>query len=308
MIYEQFEGYVEYDLENSIEDLKILELSLHEDTQPPSSDTQLRNWTNGVQYTREHSITPATAQLIFSSRVLEHLAGKHDQKTHGHRRKSGTSLFLYSYTNPGHKISVGSASKRIFGRTLSDSEFINLSGAPVGARVEVTSYKVKLGRKIRYSLFIDGKHPDFKRLEWAAYGRPGIKPGLRLDYMYMRKSLQKQHIGTKTFAKAARQASDLGIPYINLMALRNKTHNGYYTWPRIGFNSDMPKVTQAKYQAQYGKEPPKTIHDLFKSSGGLQWWKENGVSLPEAEFDLKPNSTSWKVLNSYMKAKNITND
>lgn len=76
---------------------------------------------------------------------------------------------------------------------------------------------------------------------------------------------------------------------------------GYYVWPRLGFDSDIPYGTRRSFSGT-PYENYKKVSDFMKTPGGRDAWKRNGV-LMGLQFDLTPNSPSMKVLEAYVKAK-----
>lgn len=77
--------------------------------------------------------------------------------------------------------------------------------------------------------------------------------------------------------------------------------NGYYTWPRLGYDGEMMSHAKAKLPPELkdGMGDSKSVLKLFSLPGGPEWWKENGHSF-SATFDLSPGSPNIKALRRYI--------
>ena len=98
----------------------------------------------------------------------------------------------------------------------------------------------------------------------------------------------------------------LGINKIKLEAAGVKGGwNGYYTWPRLGFNARLGTQLDAEQKAALAKTPFKdatTIHEVMMHPKGAKWWKEHGSTIM-CEFDTTPGSVHRQILEGYLKAK-----
>ena len=97
--------------------------------------------------------------------------------------------------------------------------------------------------------------------------------------------------GTLVFARQVSAAISARVARIETYAARGEGMNGYYTWPRLGYDAPVPdEVTlPAKF------EGVERISQLMMTPDGRDWWKENGVSTGMT-FDLNEGSLSRKVL------------
>lgn len=78
--------------------------------------------------------------------------------------------------------------------------------------------------------------------------------------------------------------------------------NGYYTWPRIGYDGTFSAEESAKLPENL--RTAQTVQDLMASPEGRQWWKTNGWA-KELSFDLKAGSRSRQVLENYLVERKI---
>lgn len=107
-------------------------------------------------------------------------------------------------------------------------------------------------------------------------------------------------LGTQILSNQVEQASNAGFKKIVAAAAGRpgSVWNGYYTWPRLGYDAAIPNDVKLPP----GYAGAKNISDLLEKEGGAKWWKENGKEF-DATFDLSPGSKSRKVLDAYNKAK-----
>ncbi len=88
---------------------------------------------------------------------------------------------------------------------------------------------------------------------------------------------------------------------------RNKDMNGYYTWPRLGYDQSIRKPNgQPYYDLQEAVErfpEAKSVQDILSTPEGREWWKANGQELTDTRFDLTPGSRSMQILDAYLEEK-----
>jgi hypothetical protein len=88
---------------------------------------------------------------------------------------------------------------------------------------------------------------------------------------------------------------------------RNKDMNGYYTWPRLGYDQSIRKPNgQPYYHLQEAAErfpEAKSVQDILSTPEGREWWKANGQELTDTRFDLTPGSRSMQILDAYLEEK-----
>lgn len=86
---------------------------------------------------------------------------------------------------------------------------------------------------------------------------------------------------------------------------RPDAKNGYYTWPRLGYDATLRPGIFSKLPAGLQKQmgSSRSVLDLYDLPGGKEAWKEKGAFLPDARFDLRDGSRSMKVLDKYLKER-----
>lgn len=137
-------------------------------------------------------------------------------------------------------------------------------------------------------------------------------------------------IGIDIFSKQVEEAKSRGVAQIDTLAARQEARpgrvamNGYYTWPRFGYDAELSKMDFSSSYLNYarGLDPgapglldraafkrerlrfieeefgAKTLLDLMDSPAGREWWKRNGETV-ECVFDLTPGSKSLETLADY---------
>ena len=106
--------------------------------------------------------------------------------------------------------------------------------------------------------------------------------------------------GTKVFSSIVDAAQANGIHTIKCVSEGNsKTDNlnGYYTWPRLGFDAEFsPDEKKAIRNAGFEAEK---VSELISTKEGRAWWKKNGFGM-NLSFDTSPDSDSVKRLKQYI--------
>ncbi|MBN2021212.1 MAG: hypothetical protein JW809_00320 [Pirellulales bacterium] len=192
---------------------------------------------------------------------------------------------------PGERSAIILAARRLFGRELSSEQWANLAGAPDGGEVEIGAY--------REGLYLELRDPATQGYHgaWRVSRRAGVVV-LYLDALCVHWPRRRgQGLGLRIFARQVRAATDLGVGWIRTLAGRRKDENGYYTWPRFGFDSPLPGHVRRGLPAacQFAR----CVLDVMATQTGRVWWRERGVSLPLA-FDLAPASRCQLALARYV--------
>jgi hypothetical protein len=115
--------------------------------------------------------------------------------------------------------------------------------------------------------------------------------------------------GTEMVANQIAALRKLGAARSELFAARSNSMNGYYTWPRLGYDGPLSRSvleSMSMNDADHlrGRLPKRgaTIQDLFALPGGKEYWKEHGDSI-DLSFDLRDGSKSLLVLQAYLEER-----
>lgn len=186
----------------------------------------------------------------------------------------------------------------------SHDEYLRLTGRHFEAHHGIAFTGADVGSVVKTVLKRFGARFQVEHEKFAAERRVYVADNgdleIRNENFRVRKAHQGQGIGTSIFARQVEQAANLGVKRILTYAAKSSADNGYYTWPRLGYNAILPRDIKEKL-------PPKlqsadTLIGLFKLPGGDKWWKKHGEDM-EMTFDLTPGSESRMALERYMDQK-----
>jgi hypothetical protein len=110
--------------------------------------------------------------------------------------------------------------------------------------------------------------------------------------------------GSRIFARQVEALRALGVRRIELEAAGGPglLLNGYYTWPRLGF--DAPLTAEEQQRLPPPLAGAATLHELLTQPGGLRYWREHG-SGREVVFELAPESNHSAILEVYLEVNGI---
>lgn len=195
----------------------------------------------------------------------------------------------------GEQRNVERIARRVFGRPLAPSEYANLVGAPDTATVEVGASDGHLYLEMRDAVSSVRGYFYLHRTKTTAVLRID---GLRIDLRVLR----GHGVGLQIFHRQARGAARLGVGRIEAVAGRTADENGYYTWPRYGFEGWLPASHRP---LPPGLERARTLSDVMSCKVGRDWWKRCGVTVP-VRFDLAAGSPSRQSLARYVRERTET--
>ncbi len=182
----------------------------------------------------------------------------------------------------------------LFGSEITTRHFAGLAGAPRGADVEVGVCQGRLTIEIS-----DPRHQIYRGVLHVF--RAGDVLVLRIEALHIhRPTLRGRGLGLGIFARQLQTARLLGVARIETRAGRCRNENGYYSWPRYGFEGRLPgwftpRLPRELAQAQ-------SVLDIMVSERGRSWWLAHGVELDLA-FDVRSGSRSRRVFSRYLRLR-----
>lgn len=193
---------------------------------------------------------------------------------------------------------VDRASNELMGRKLSSEEYASIVGASDTAKVHVLPWLWKGSMTLRITVSDD-----------PVYATRYIKKDnldktiIENDIITIKEGSRGTGIGTDIFNRQVHFAANAGIEYIKCKATKGSrlNANGYYTWPRLGYDGPLSESIAKKAKRKLGIIA-KNVSDLMRTEDGRQFWKENGSTF-DAKFDLKEGSQSRRVLDAYVKER-----
>lgn len=189
--------------------------------------------------------------------------------------------------------------KEIFGREVDDATIGALANAPDGAKVGVIAGR----NEVEFNV----EHDGVKSVRTLTK-KPDGRLVMHNDFFEIKKDSKYKGEGVKFFANQVQALREAGVSEIETHAAGhngNPVFNGYYTWPRMGYDgtinsgviADLPKNIQRKLGNS------RSVQKLFSIPGGKEAWKEHGRDIYDATFDLRGDSHSMKVLNAYLEER-----
>lgn len=192
----------------------------------------------------------------------------------------------------GKNISVsGQAVAANFPGMELDREVIPLlAGALDGSRI--------LAKQKAGSLYLEARHELYDRPVTWQVDKDGVLHGIEL---YLSPDAPKG-LGTRMMATSIFTAQTLGLKEIQIMAA-GKPDNGYYTWPRLGFDAPLTEADLRQLERD-GFKDVKAVLDVMQTSKGRDWWRAHGTRR-EMIFTLDAAGRSMQTLTKYLKDRGI---
>jgi hypothetical protein len=211
---------------------------------------------------------------------------RYGEHSRGVRSGAAVAFFL------GERGDADGVARELFGRRLQPWEYAGLAGAPDDALVEVGT----LGRWLYLEL---SGPPEQAYRAFQLVLRVGRSLVVANDGFHIfRKRQQGRGLGIGVFARQLDHARRLGICRIETVAGRRSNENGYYTWPRFGFDGRLPPSIRESLPA--GLNHCQSVLDVMDREAGRDWWRAHGISMP-VTFDVTSRSRSWVVFRRYLR-------
>jgi hypothetical protein len=204
------------------------------------------------------------------------------------RSRAEVSFYL------GERQDVERVVRRLFGRALRRWEYAGLAGAPDDARVELGACDGQL--YLETSDPLANRYRTFHLARRAAARLVIVNEGFCIQV----ETMQRSGLGLRVFYRQVENAAALGVDRIEAIAGRCHGENGYYTWPRFGFDGPLPGSVKANLPL--GLERACRVLDLMECDKGRLWWREHGCTI-RVTFDLAAGSRSQSALERYVGAK-----
>jgi len=193
----------------------------------------------------------------------------------------------------GEQHTAERVARRLFGRVLEVHEYAGLAGASDAARVEVGASDGRLYLELHEPVSATrGYHYLYRTRSAVVLLNDGICIGW--------KARRCQGLGLQMFFRQARNAALLSVDRIEAVAGRKGDENGYYTWPRYGFQGLLPGGLSLLLPAELRNV--RNVLDLMASEAGRRWWREFGQTI-SLRFDLTPGSRSRRTLMRYIRER-----
>jgi GNAT superfamily N-acetyltransferase len=190
----------------------------------------------------------------------------------------------------GEENLVQRLAKELFPQRTGLEQWSQLAGVGRTGTVEVGHF--------RGGLWLEFYEPGEKRFHGVlrVFRRNG-QPVVQIDSFRIRPRFQRIGLGKAIFLRQMTAASELGFKKIETVAGRRPGENGYYSWPRLGFDGKVPATIRRAIRPPLNQIP--TLLDLCSTEAGRRFWLENGQTVRVA-FDLTSGSRSRRVFEAYL--------
>ena len=190
----------------------------------------------------------------------------------------------------GEKHAFRRLSAEFFGRILRRSELFGLCGAPSSSSLAIGTINEEI-----YVEFLETEQIGMM----GEYRLRSESDGLCLvisSALILRADCRGCGIGFAAFQRQVHRARRLGVRKIQANTERKRDENGYYTWPRFGFDAPLP--LQFLHGLPVFLHGAASVLDVMEFHPGRIWWKEHGIGL-SLQFDLRKSSRSMTVFRAY---------
>jgi hypothetical protein len=204
------------------------------------------------------------------------------------------------------------------GTGMQAEDMHRLVGTQGGSEVSVRAQPGYLGR---HCCAVRVDHPAIDNCSRTLTVSPDGALVCANNSFFLRKGLQGGGFGMAQFSDQVRTLAAIGADSIETCAGKGGGMNGYYTWARFGYDTELKEgwrravprmaerllLTQGVEPLEAGKRAnalgeAKTVQDLMASEDGRVLWKAKGY-MESMSFDLSPGSRSLAVLNDYLQSK-----
>jgi 2'-5' RNA ligase len=199
------------------------------------------------------------------------------------------------------------------GKSFEESQeaIVDSLGMPDDAKISFRGFEI--GENGTVGIRVEVEHPKLEDCQRLFGIDENGKKFISNDGIEIKKRFQGEGLGSKIFEDQVAGASRNGFDHLITHAAGRKGNslNGYYTWPRLGYDQNIDSSDFKEKDAETVKKirekfpDAETVLDVMLSPGGREWWKENGVDLLNAKFDLSAESRSMKVLNAYLEERKM---
>lgn len=202
------------------------------------------------------------------------------------------------------------ACKQIFGRALTYEELgeaVGASALPVGTVVRISAIEQSSADSDDED--DDGDEPAGIYFDIGGAGVNALRymssqsKNMVNNEFSVIKDFQGHGLGADILHAQVQGLRAIGVNMIETVGAgkQGSQTNGYYTWPRLGY--DGPLSHGAQQAATAAGMQVKNVSELMTTEQGRSWWKENGRTI-DLSFDTRAGSTSSKVLETYISRRN----
>jgi len=198
-----------------------------------------------------------------------------------------------NYSDARGEADVAQATKYLFDMALDKDQLLNLFGTPDNAILHLTPIKIGPKKSPQWNLYAAIAGPN---ITGAATISVTQKGEIAVGSLFLDNQQSQKHGGSMlALGRMISVAKNIGVKSIVTSASALEGDTGYFTWPKLGFDADIPNSVLEK-----GGTPPhseKRVSELYNTPEGKKWWKENGRAegLIDMTFDTMPGSRALQT-------------
>lgn len=232
--------------------------------------------------------------VVFESRASRRQQKAEDQASHEARKKieENAKELRKAFTGPRYVFREGISVKDAIGRDLADEQIVRLSGAP-----ESSTIIVKCTENV-VSIEVNSKY--YKSQLRRIHREPDGK--IVIYNASLEKATAIKKMGSMSLRDQVKEAVSQGFDRLETFAVREDEGNGYYTWPRNGFDGPIPEHLRNILPKELSSL--RNVQELFRTQAGKDWWRIHGDSV-FLKFDLKKDSEGIKLLSNYLEEEGL---
>lgn len=185
------------------------------------------------------------------------------------------------YIQTGTLISLEYYIHDLFGKLIPYDLLFMACGIPSGSKIVLSADQAE------HKLEITGIHPLLCDHSVEIYKDRG-KPVLNINMLHLNNPGNK--LGSFLVFVMVITAYQIGIKQIAAQAIRTEQHNGYYFFPRIGFEGEV------SFQNNRFRQH---LSHILETPAGRNWWKLYGHSV-ECYLELNPLNRTFQAFLEYM--------
>jgi hypothetical protein len=199
---------------------------------------------------------------------------------------------------PGRLVVEGdvAGAARDMGLKVTDPAGVAAIGVPTDAVFKEVTVAVTPSGNVR----ITARGPDGSHADRTIYRGDDGRPAMSNSELELPASARGGG-GTAHFAGQVANARRAGVSRIDTYAARaDGRYNGYYTWPRLGYDARLPDLGRTAELARPASVAgATTLREVMADPAGRDWWRRHGRGT-EMTFDLRRGSDAVRALRDYL--------
>lgn len=193
----------------------------------------------------------------------------------------------------------------IAGKKISKQEMADLCGVANDSVVSIEKYAGQIDYPNEFWVVrASNPHVYIEHLERVITTDETGQLFVKNEYQFLQEKQKGKGLPVFALLQQIEMARSLGVAYIKTDAAgspNSKTFNGYYTWARLGFNSEPFGEVELSLLPNDLKHVT-DLNDLMQTEQGRKWWKEHGWSIT-LKFDVHRDSKSIQLLSQYVRER-----